>query len=88
VTFPLNRAALLVVGSLVLGAARLPARAQGIPGAVRQMGWLVPGVGGMLALGGLLATQVVYSVLLVLLLALGLAPTFEWPMRGVASSDS
>jgi hypothetical protein len=81
-------AALLVVGSLVLGAARLPARAQGIPGAVRQMAWLVPGVGGMLVLGGLLTTQVVYSVLLVLLVALGLAPPFEWPVRGVASPDS
>jgi len=81
-------AALLVLGSLVLGAESLPARLPGIPAAVRRVGWLVPGVGGMLVLGALLTAQVAYSVLLVLLLALRLAPHFEWPVRGVASSES
>jgi len=81
-------AALLVVGSLVVGADRQPVRMPGIPGPAWRMGWLVPGIGGVLVLGALLTTQVVYSVLLVLLLALGLAPPFQWPRRGVAPSDS
>lgn len=81
-------AALLVVVGLVLGADRLPARAPGIPVSAWRVGWLVPGIGGVLVLGALLTTQVVYSVLLVLLLALGLAPSFRWPRRGVAPSDS
>jgi hypothetical protein len=80
----------LLFGSATVAALarRWPALVPHLPGALASAAWVVPLVGGALTLRAGLATEVVYTVLLTGLVAIGVAPRFRMLPRGVASLQS